>query len=420
MMDIKIRGRLWAVAVALTLALMVAVQIGNAQPTAEQVENAGLPQDALDRLRKQATAMARISLSYRQTISTGGKSGNVDFSEDFDGGRFKQRVEIHSFRGLQKRVHENAFDGRIYYDGEPEKTGGDITAMVTKYLAADTTDPLRTMKLVTFSYLDGAGFYAPSCVAEMREPLVESLVLHYWAESDSNKIERTGDTIVVTVEVPDPISTQARGIDVKQQRHELATGQNTPEQITNEIETLKKMQVMTNKRIVAFTLDAKRGYAAVKREEWTAAGQRIAVIQNDRWKHYAAADIWLPGQCTFAYYASQSLTEFSQEVMLRMTIKLSSLTFNPSQDTSFVLDYQKPGTTILDRTTPEARSNRAHMVVHKIAANGAPPRDRAPAMQHEVNPSRNGFRFCVLVIAPVILLGGGVVLMWWWKRRGRK
>lgn len=385
----------------------------SAQPAIKTIDSDPLPADVQAQLQRQAASMTKVSLDYKEPIAGGGLLASINFSANFDENQFRLRAEVGGLAASSKQIHEYSFDGQIFYNGEPEKTGGQITAMLTKYRADDESDPTRNIPLVGFDYLDWAGFYVPSSVAEMKGPLVNSLVLHHLQESSSNHLDTTGEQLAVTVTIPDPVLVLARATDVEQQRKDLATGRNSPASIKKQIEGLKEAQIMVPERVVRFFLDPKYQYAVVKREEWTADGRRILVIDSDHWKHYQLPDIWLPGRCVANFYANPELTEFSEKPSNVATAELQKIEFGSPKQVSYVLDYKKPGAVILDRTTPEALTNRGHVIKYVVSAKGDLFRHNARQALPEITHTRRTVTIIVLLVLSAIPL-------FWTMRRTKK
>jgi len=337
-----------------------------------------LPKDVRIELEKQAAAMATIHIEY--TVARSGDVGEIYGGPEtdvvyFNFGRFYQRIDFprRNLEGkVQHWIHENAFDGTVFYFGDPTYPVSGVAPRYTKYSSTDATDPNRRMRLFEFLYLDYAGFYVPGNVADLEEPDIEALVLHAVERGNLTRIDKVGDLISVTVEIDDPILMAAKQTSLQRERKQLEGGRNSSEFVAGEIEILKKKQAMIPKRTVAFTLDSKLGYSVVERDEWTAAGQKIVEIRSEKWKYYERIGVWLPGRCVAAYRTNPlNLTQFSDQPSLILTADLKLVEFGSQHKVQFKLDYKEPGTIIADRTTPEARQRPNHQLEYTVAADGS-------------------------------------------------
>ena len=334
-----------------------------------------LPTGVHEQLQRNATAMRSIHLEY--TVATAGPAvvddpGPARFSSHFEGHRFYQLIRRPLKAKRRMQVHENAFDGRIFYFGNLDVDSLDHPAELTKYLAEDATDPDYQVSLFQFPYLDAAGFYVPDDIAGLNSfSSIESLVLHHVNESDSTQVEKLGENLFVALRVKDPEVLRAQAIDLEERRKLLEAGPNSPNSISREIERLRRLQSAPPSRKVTFVLDPKRGYAVIEREEFNSAGSRTMRVQSYRWKYYEPGGVWLPERCgVFSYFDDPSSGGSSNERYLQFTSEIRRIDFGIQTNLQFALHYKQPGTKVRDRTTPEARANRYHQVSYTVAANG--------------------------------------------------
>lgn len=371
-----------------------------AQPTTNEDTNTELPLDVREQLEKQAAAMAAIYLEYTYACA---RAGYAEFiSTCFNANRFYRRTQRTRGKG-KGLICEDAFDGEIFYFGEPEVLGGVMEpARLGKYLVNDETDPDHWRRLFEFPYLDGASFYAPVSIAEVKAfSSIEPLLLRYLKENDSTKVKKVGENLQVTVRITDPEVVRAQKVDLDRQRQLLEAGPNSSEAVAKQIEHLKVLQDMTPKRTVKFVLDPKRGYGVIERENWNAVGHRTVRIQSDKWKYYKPEGIWLPSRCDILYYE-----DASDKVRTKFTCELKQIEFSPRTNVQFALDYRKAGTLIRDRTTPEARTNTYHEVTYTVAADGMLLRDAAADVMREINRRRIApfwIGLNVLILGPIII-----------------
>ena len=358
-----------------------------AQPPADGNGASQLPPGVRERLQKNAAALSAVHLDYSKTVeeklAPPPFDGPIEYSAYFDSGRFFQhRVtpERHPDETVMQQ-HEDAFDGKIFYFGEPAlgPGGGDIAAVVTKYAANDATDPECTSAhLLDFPYLNAAGFCLPQTVAELAaRSRIESLVLQGRPESGRAGSEPTAGKLRVSIRIPEPLLSGIEQLDLAKERKKLEGSRSSRAFIEKELAALEKMKQMDRERVIDFLLDPELGYGVVERDDWTPAGNHLAHIVADQWKHYEAADVWLPGRCVASYYTSPyALVELSDQPIVTDTLQLERVEFGP-QNVAFALDYNKPGSQIVDRTSVEARNSPDHQISYLVAADEKVFRDTA-------------------------------------------
>jgi PAS domain-containing protein len=383
-----------------------------AEQRASNLARSGLPSEVVAQLEKQMTAMKRVAVEYGV--------GPVRYKEYFDEGRFYQRRE--QWQGFKTLVHENAFDRRIMYFGDPDMPSATTPAALTKFLVADETDPVRRINYFNFAFLDAAGYYAPDCVADLNAmPFLEPLALYYLEEGDPAEIRTVGDNLLLTIRVTDRVLARARDVDVNQQRNILKAYLRRKRigravAVERQIEKIKRLQSMTPTRVLSLLLDSSRGYALADRTEQTPAGQEIRRIHTVRWKHFDAVGIWLPWRFAVFKYANPSLTRFTDKPQ-EGTFGLSHVDFNPHPEVHFRLDYTKPGTAIFDRAAP-ALTNGNHMLRYTVAANGALVRGVAHEVMLELSRAQRERRAILLLGFTLALLAIGAILVYARHRRG--
>ena len=374
---------------AMLLALSSRCGIAQSQPTAIGDER-DLPPDIQVQLQKSADAMSSVALEYSKSQEgsvPSNYSGPVTYSARFDAGRFYQRRESPAQPEGKRRLHEDSFEDGVFYFGDPEIPVGDSPATLVKYLVADSADPERNSNLIDVPYLNSAGFYFSKSIAGLVDPRVDSLVLRYLKESTRTEVEETeGGKYVVTVTVSDPVIEAAKQVDLPEYKKHLEAGRNSPDEIAKEVAAMKSMQQMTPQRKIALTLDPKYGYGVTKREEWTAAGEQIVEVIADQWKHFENAGVWLPQKCTESYYTYPSgYSSFTRQPMLTYSLRLKHANFSHQKDFKYALDYKRPGTLVVDRTTVDARQSPGHQVSYEVSADGSELRRSGKAAFQEIH-----------------------------------
>ena len=115
-----------------------------------------------------------------------------------------------------------------------------------------------------------------------------------------------------------------------------------------------------------------------------------AIGSNSR----TSTEINLPKSITAAYFTEPlQLLDFHKEPLKTTDHTLVELKPNDDTTEAYVLEYKKAGTLIIDRTTPEARERRGHLVRYTVAADWY-----FIAQRKRLRGSRNETRtFCPLV-----------------------
>jgi hypothetical protein len=404
----KRHGALWFITLTILLVLMSCPGLVYCQTRVGVVTNRDLPPEVYTQLRKQVAAMVRVHLQYRETQAgidvPNYYGGPTSYSVYFDSGHFYLKIEyLYSNQKGKRTVHEDAFDGHVFYYGDPDRHFGP-PCIVTKYVPSDATDPERFTVIYGFEYLEAAGFYPPHTIADINvSPYIQSLVLHDVEESDSTSVKTEGGDLCITTQIPDSLVERARAINLEQERESLESLRNGPDWVSRQIETLKKMQGFPLKRTVTFVLDPKRGYGVVERTDFTGTGQEIVHVQCSEWKYYEPEGVWLPGKCVESYFTGRfEYTGFSDQPRLTVTYELNHADFETHSDVQFALNYPQPRSLIVDRTTPDAIKSPDHKVTYTVAADGTLLRGVALTVLPEVSPGRRLFWMCVYLIIAAI------------------
>ena len=387
---------------------------GKGQPAGVLVSDSVVPQEATERLAAQAAAMNRFYVEFKKSevdgdlVDYGGPTTYVIYCE---GTRFSiryRRLTLRKGRSIP-HDHETSYDGRVVYACDLEE-GTRVPAVVVKYLVGDDSDPDRTKRRWECEYLDVLGFFAPERLSELEQfSGVEPLVLHYLKESTSTRVERVGDTLRVTVRVPDNILVAAREMDLAQYEKYLNTRQRSPAASSNELAEIGRLRGITPERTVSFVLDAKRGYGATQREEMTGAGQLMLRTYSEGWTYYKDAGIWLPRRCVALHYMRPFMyKDFSDQPVVTNTFEVRHLDFSVHPDIPFSPDYRTPGTMILDRTVVESRSRPDHQVGYTIGADGETLRGAALVAKGKMVSGKHLLLFSMVLVLcglpPVVYL----------------
>jgi hypothetical protein len=380
---------------------------GADQQNVGEAKDSILPAEVRAQYEKQANAMKVLHLDFNETLSgpdvPNYYGGPTTYSVYLDGCNFLLRtLYLYRNNGGKSKMHEDAFDGRVFYYGDPN-TNGHASPILKKCWPSDLSDPQRTIPIY-FRYFKAAGFYAPERIADLAPYRgLEPLAIKYIEESSSAKVETAGQKLRLTVEIPDRLLIDARAVNLEERRQFLKKAYLNGAQLAEkEIPALKTMQSMEPKRTVTLVLDAKYGYGVIEREEFTATGKRIVLVQSSEWKYYEPVGIWLPGRCVESYYTERfALTDFSDQPRSSVTFQLDEVQFSLPKDIKFALDYTTAGSMILDRTSLEARERPGHQVAYKVAADGTKLLQIAQSVTPLQNKKTRMWRFLILIFLAI-------------------
>ena len=383
---------------------------------ADDTSGGQLPAEVRSHLIKQGESLRAFRLEVTSSVSTtaGGTPANQQSATVyFDGNRFRCRREM-TIRGASRpqQVQEMSFDGSTFYLGTPDISKSRATAGLMKFSIADRNDPKRDELLIQIPYLDGAGFYVPSSVAELENFTLGSLVLHDLQQSTSAEVEKgEAGHLRVTVQIPDHFLLSQRQVEVGSRIAEMKLGPNTPAHIDNERRRLEHLQSLEPIRIVTFELDPEHGYGVSSRQESTFAGKPIVRYELGEWKYYDSPGIWLPQRCVKSYFVEpERLTEHSDKPLAVETTQLTSFENGEHAGVQFALNYQKAGALIADRTHPDAQSAPNHQVQFAVAANGEELRRVGSGLVNESAPQQR-WKTWLIAINIVVIAAIGLAML---------
>lgn len=387
------------------------LQADNASPvSAVQAQREGhvsLPEELAFALQTAAQSLATSSVTSsvkREYVQEPGKPtptrrGDEEIFKCFDGGRVYHRSKtvINRRDGTKRRrTTEVAFDGTVFYFGNPNEGS---TPMLIKYLGDNLKDEDARDPLLEDPYLEAAGVFVPPTPIQWKTRAVGSLVLEWARMGKVVDYSLDDECVTLRLEMPDPVITHANEIDIDKWSQELKRGGTDPDFLNRELGVFRHLRSRTPVRRVTFTLDREKGYAVRRREEFTADGSRIQTTECEDFQHHEEKGLWLPSKCTTRHYTPPgTLARFSEVPYLTVTTRLVDLSFEKQSDVAFVIDYNKAGAIIADRSTVSAREAPGGQIETVVGADPETLRNSAKFAM-----SRSTSLRTVLVIANVVV-----------------
>ncbi|MEX1228678.1 MAG: hypothetical protein WEB58_00465 [Planctomycetaceae bacterium] len=353
-----------------------------------------LPEDVRSALQSNAEALSTVSIEYKVTkegqrqpegLLQRSYVGPYEYWESARGEHFYQKTRYEhrdlSTGEIVPETKETAFDGRVFYLGTRDSGSSRRLPLLVKYRASEEADSDSDKNQILSSpWLDAAGFHVPSSPAEWGQGAgIESMLLHAVRLGKLISVEtgmRDGrDVLHVHVEMPDPLIEQVKDVDFEHNRKLLESGKNSPELIEREMAVLRKLKSLEAKRTIQFILDPSRRYCVLERQELSAEGQVILTCSCDEFESFQDGRIWLPRRCIMyqqqhpaIFYTVHAADEDRPKLTVRT--ELVDIAFSVPDNVQFALNYDMPGTHILDRASPEARESDRGVVTYTVSADG--------------------------------------------------
>jgi len=366
------------------------------------------PSEGKTELTKQAVTIATLPIGLEVTEKQEGidvpkfYGGPTTYRAYFEGNKFYLRTTSLYPKVPKPRIHEDSFDGSLFYYGDLEAGANSYPSVLKKYIPGDATDQ-EQLTPIYFGYFAAAGMLSPQQISDLKGYTSLQIALSMTLNEDSGiKVALDGEKIRMTAEIPDRLVLNARSKNIEWEQRQFENTKTSPAFISKYIEQLKEMQRMPARRTVKYLIDPKRGYGIVEREDFTQDGRRIQQLETDEWKYYRDVDMWLPHHCVERYYSQRfALTDFSESPRLTVTYDVSKVAFQ-QQELAFNLEYKKQGSLIIDRSTPEAQRRPEHTVAYIVAANGSLLEETASSVMNEVHGRRT---FLWILLVNILVIG---------------
>jgi len=395
------------------LALVYVILYTNSLASAAEESGNSLPQEVRKELDAQRDMLNRMSIEATETVEGIGATEFVaptSYEATVEGAQFFVRIKSESLiaqkpthlglfsqhKHVLKLTHEASFDGTVLYCGTPKQLPTYNVPILEKYLVQDTNAPESLEELVNLPYFDAAGIFFPQRPAAMVNFVgLEPLLLHYLKDSKAESISNEDGKLRVESEVPDDYLAQVRRMDLEQ--YERKFKRIWPEAVLNEqIAMYRRLQGLPPKRKVSVLLDPEKGYAVIQREERTPNGDRLLRVAPSQWEYYKDPGIWLPKRSVVTYERSPiSLEPFGSNGVKTVIHELKMVKFD-SAKTVFGLLYTNPGTAVVDRTVPEARTQPDHKLAYRIPASESD-------LRRAAGSNRNRFLLVIVIFNCVLL-----------------
>jgi len=164
-------------------------------------------------------------------------------------------------------------------------------------------------------------------------------------------------------------------------------------------------------RKVELWLDPAKGYALKRRVDSTPDGKLIQTIECENFESTGRGQLWIPRTSRIRTFLKlpDELDGFAEEAVRTDTVTLTSFSFDPRKDVSFVISYG-PGAFITDRSTAAAGTAPEGKVTFIEPAD-------VNALREAANRARPRLSVIVFINVFVLFVLVGVVL--WRRRAGR-
>jgi hypothetical protein len=158
-----------------------------------------------------------------------------------------------------------------------------------------------------------------------------------------------------------------------------------------------------------FQLDPSLGYAVRRHEVWSALGSPVVVIVNSDFVKLTDPALWLPKHCHAEWYTWPLVfpDRFSREPAVFVDIQATRLERARVPPEQFVLDYNKPGSYIMDARLPGGEKTKQGRVSYQVPPNPADLDEAIKASQEGRTfvPSRRPH------VAAWVVAGGSLVVI---------
>ena len=265
-----------------------------------------------------------------------------------------------------KELEELSFDGDVFYIGKNSNPGPPFI----KTLMGDNSQSEYTWQQFakTCAYLEASGYALPRKVAQWKEGNLTSIVLDYLSIGDviSKSVDDNNNSLIIfKMTIPDPAVFNAQKTNLDRLAEERRLGGSKPAEIDEEIEFFKQLRSSNKRRRVVLWLDSKKKFSLVRRVESTLDGQLIFETEADDFEQFGKDGIWLPNTCMIKTFVKNTnlVRGFTSEPNRTDSIQLDSVSFQPRDDVSFVLDYG-PGTYMVDRSSATAKASQSGEIIY--------------------------------------------------------
>lgn len=253
---------------------------------------------------------------------------------------------------------EHAFDGAIYYIGDPTDYSARGPRQALSRKRVDLLPPEDT--LVTSDYLEAAGFAVPQTAGALaRHEPIRSLPL-YLLDHGGRVVDvrpvRLEDESLIRLEIatPNQHRTDALQVDLDEAERKMrAFGTMSEEDIRHTLDVIRLKQNLPESIQDVFFLDKELSYAVVRRERRYSDGTLLTVVENSEWETVGDRGVWLPRESKLDYYTYESTApqvNSGEPLLTHVMRTVNRFGSAPIEPSRFTLVYTKPGTRIFDQT----------------------------------------------------------------------
>jgi len=355
------------------------------------------------------TCDLRFSIDRQYLVPNLPRPIKEDHDFYLEDGRLRHRFSLFfPAAGAVVQTVERAFDGKVFYYGS---INGDGSPMLTRLLGEIPEDPLAKYYPAGCASLLVMGIDLPTTVSGWKNFSLTSSLLKLTNDAESLSIEDGGNSLLkLTVQIPEPVVVNAKSLDLEEFEScsRDSTDAATLERIVQRYQNLRSMNLL---RKVELWLDPAKGYALKRRVDSTPDGKLIQTIECENFESTGRGQLWIPRTSRIRTFLKlpDELDGFAEEAVRTDTVTLTSFSFDPRKDVSFVISYG-PGAFITDRSTAAAGTAPEGKVTFIEPAD-------VNALREAANRARPRLSVIVFINVFVLFVLVGVVL--WRRRAGR-
>jgi len=233
---------------------------------------------------------------------------------DFKDGQFVPDLS----KPVEPLQDEMAYDGGVYYVGNSDDTSlrGGMPGVMSKTPRLKVVRETPTRSLFILDYLLHAGFQVPTTIEQIGKQPIRPIVL---ADVDS-----PGAGVAI-------VRDESNG------------------------SKLDVVDVQKGDRKIRYWLDPAQGYSVRRRTERKSDGMTVTDVECSDFVKIGRSDLWLPKNISVTWHTWDTIPDVVTPTPL-IVEDYRLISFDPHEPaaSSFVLNYQRPGTAVTDATVSGA------------------------------------------------------------------